>query len=221
MNLLKPTLLLVACSMGIACMSQEPVATKSLSLTVAPTLMVLPTKRIGAEGAVQYAWGQWSVGAQLALPFEKWHDDFARVRYARLGAELLRYKRDALWLRPYVGFRINYTIRQMADTNGGTYASKNPAGLFQYAGASVASPIFAAALKGGFEVSLGKRVFLDYSTGAGIRIITTTYTNVERAAPDQMLRENFPPSYKYEGRYTKFHLSGGLRLGYRLWRRSK
>jgi hypothetical protein len=222
MNLRVLVWLFVFCSAAESGHCQKPVAKKSFSLLVGPTALPKPAEGIGAEAGVLYTIGRWAADAEVAVPIKVAHDDFSRVSETRLGVEVIRYAKRSSWARPFLSLQANYTFRQMTDTNGSTYESKNPRGVFHYGKAFITSPFFSSTLNGGLELPLGKRLFVDLSVGAGVGITTTTYENVEQTFPSDysnMERRYFslPPVYKYEGSFAKFHMSGGLRFGYRLY----
>jgi hypothetical protein len=171
---------------------------------------------------VQYNKGRWGALAEVAYPLDKSHADYATIRFVRLGAEVKYYAHNGQRERGYVSLQSNYSHRQMTDTNGNMFFSKTARQWLQFNRAAVSSPIFSAALKAGVEYAVTRRLFLEYFVGAGVRVISTSYSRLESIAgsggPNLTSWGDFTPPYRYEGSYQKFHLTWGLRLGYVLKR---
>lgn len=68
------------------------------------------------------------------------------------------------------------------------------------------------------EIYITKNLFIDAFTGAGVRIISTSYKDVKNATPSFFHQAidlgGFIPVYRYEGVFTKLYLTTGFRLGY-------
>jgi hypothetical protein len=103
----------------------------------------------------------------------------------------------------------------MTDTNGNMFFSKTARQWLQFNRAAVSSPIFSAALKAGVEYAVTRRLFLEYFVGAGVRVISTSYSRLEGISESggPSMRSAIP-QYRYESSSQKFHLTSGLRLGY-------
>lgn len=218
MKLHKPVLLLIFCCFTLVCYCQKQVPHKSFAVLLSPALLRAPEVRHGLQAGIAYNRRKWSLGAEAALPFRKLYVDYASIKYMRLGLELKKYVTKDLPDKMYVSIQTNYAIRQMADTNGNTFLSKKPRGIFSFSKASVSSPVFSSAIKVGMEIRLWKNIFWDVFSGVGVRIISTSYKGVENASPSFFdgAKEwfDFTPVYRYEGTFTRLHLTTGIRLGY-------
>ncbi len=218
MRLYKFVLLLIFCSLTLMGFSQKKMPDKTFSVLLSPALLRAPETQWGLQTGIAYRWRNWSVGAEAALPFRKSHIDYAKIKYIRLGMELKHYSYNEPLFKVYMSLQNNYAFRQMIDTNGNTYTSKNPPGVFRFSKASISSPIFSSALKFGAEVPITKNLFMDAFAGFGIRIVSTSYKNVENTTPGSFFRAidccTFIPVYRYEGTFTRLHITTGFRLGY-------
>jgi len=217
-KLYKFVLLLILCSFTLMGLSQEKPHDKTFSVLLSPALLRAPETQWGLQTGIAYQRPKWGVGAEAALPFRKSHIDYATIKYLRVGLELKYYAYNDHSGKIYISLQNNYALRQMMDTNGNTYTSKRPLGVFRFSKASISSPIFSSALKFGAEVPITKNLFMDVFSGAGIRIVSTSYKNVENTTPGSLFRAidccTFIPVYRYEGTFTKLHLTTGFRLGY-------
>lgn len=211
-------MLLIFCSLTLIGFSQEKARDKTFSVLFSPALLRAPETQWGLQTGVEYQWRDWSVDAEVALPFHKSYIDYAKINYIRLGMELKHYVYNDPLFKVYISMQNNYAFRQMIDTNGNTYSSKNPPGVFRFSKASISSPIFSTAFKFGTEVYITKNLFMDEFIGVGARITSTSYKNVENATPGSFFRAidccTFIPVYRYEGTFTRLHITTGFRLGY-------
>lgn len=218
MKLHKPVLLLIFCCFALICFCQKQAPDETFAVLISPALLRAPEIRHGLQAGIAYNRKKWSVSSEAALPFRKLYVDYASIKYMRLGLELKKYVTKDLPDKMYVSLQTNYAIRQMLDTNGNTFLRKNPQGIFSFSKASVSSPVFSSAIKVGMEIRLYKNIFWDVFSGLGVRIISTSYKHVENASPSFFNEAkdwfNFTPIYRYEGTFTKLHLTTGIRLGY-------
>lgn len=173
------------------------------------------------QPGVQIWLQHWSVLAQLAFPVSK-PTEFASRHYLRTSLEVKRYfKIRASDMAPYLSLEGTYAQRSFVDTNGGAYFKGPMRSRYSYSNAAIRSPIVTGAVKGGLEVELGRRFFIDVFAGAGVRSINTTYNQVrdEASDPYSWIEVFHGPrsAYRYEGQLVKLHGTIGFRLGYTLW----
>lgn len=213
MKLYKFFSLVIFCFFTLAGLSQE-IPGKTFAVLISPALLRAPETQWGLQTGVAYSRKKWSVGIEAALPFRKSYLDYAKIKYMRLGLEFKSYGYNVSPAKIYVSLQTNYAVRQMLDTNGNVFLSKNPRGVFSFSKASVSSPVFSSSIKVGIEVQVYKNLFLDVFSGTGVRIISTSYKNVENTSPSffNEAKEwfDFTPVYRYEDTFTKLHLKPGL-----------
>jgi hypothetical protein len=214
--------LVLFCAIGAFGYAQDSVYRRSVSLVLSPATLRAPGIKLGLQAGVQYNKGRWATLAEVAYPLDKSHADYAVIRFVRLGAEVKYYVHNGQRERGYVSLQSSYSHRKMTDNNGNMFFSKTARQWLQFNSAAVSSPIFSAALKAGVEYALTRRLFLEYFVGAGVRVISTSYSGLqglrESGGPSRTDWGDFTPPYRYEGSYPKFHLTLGLRVGYVLKR---
>lgn len=144
-------MLLIFCSLTLIGFSQEKARDKTFSVLFSPALLRAPETQWGLQTGVEYQWRDWSVDAEVALPFHKsyialpFHKsyiDYAKINYIRLGMELKHYVYNDPLFKVYISMQNNYAFRQMIDTNGNTYSSKNPPGVFRFSKVPSHHPFF-------------------------------------------------------------------------------
>jgi hypothetical protein len=197
---------------------QQQPSDNSLSLLVSPALLRAPGVQMGIQAGLQQEWQHWAVNVEGALPLDKRYYDFSKIKVFRLGFEVKRFMIPSSDAKLYLSLQLNHTIRNLTDTNGNTFASNSDSGWVRYDRALVEAPISTAALKWGIQFRAGKRLLFDSFAGLGVRYLVTTYKNVEGktggSPPNNTDWADFTPQYRFEGRFTKIHITMGMRIGY-------
>ena len=204
------------------CQEKEPLQ-RQISFVIAPTILNIFAAKLGVQTGLGFAGSKWGGTIEAAFPIdsERRMNRVLESRYVRLGAELKKFIVFDSKMHVYLSLQTNYAIRKVTDSLG-AFASKDSAKYISYDRADYSSPIFSNAIKLGVEEFVGKRFVVDGFFGIGIRTISTEYSNVVNPQPSVFTSRpyhNRPPIFRTEKSFTRLHLSGGVRLGYLLWRR--
>ncbi len=194
-------------------------STSRFSVFFSPALFV-PVS-VAVQGALQYRMSkQWSLLVEAAFPaFYPQSETYERINYFRTGAELKYRAGKVKNLNRYLSLQTNYLFRTLFDRDEGVVHRKT--GEFVYEGATIKSPVLSNALKIGFEAPVSKRFFADAFLGMGLRIIFNEYesknfrlTNIDPPKNNFVLLPE--EAWRFDYTLTRFHFTGGLRLGLRL-----
>lgn len=189
-----------------------------LLLTTGPAVLRVPKIQWGIQPGIQLQNKSWAFGAEVAFPFYKKDRLFASVKYVRWGAEIKKFLSNEEGSSSYISVQAQYSLRHFTDTNGGHFFFKGPTDRYNYTSARINSPLLAVALKGGYQLAIGKKWMLDFSTGLGIRTIYTRYHAQNVTPARDNLFDSFQevPAYRYNKTVSRLHLTTGFRLAYRI-----
>jgi hypothetical protein len=189
------------------------------SVLFSPALFV-PVS-VAVQGGLQYRMSRrWSLLAEVAVPtFYPQNDAYEEIAYKRTGLELKYRASKFKSSKGYLSLQANYLFRTLIDREEGVVHRKN--GEFIYEGATIKSPVLSNALKVGFEAPVSKRFFADAFVGMGLRIIFNKYESKHfRLTSAEPPKDNFDllpeEGWRFDYTLTRFHFTGGVRLGLRL-----
>jgi len=159
--------------------------------------------------------------AEVAYPTFYPHNDYEKISYWRGAVEWKFYSSKPQVSGKYYAVRAAYLHRQLVDSNEGVVHQKD--GEYHYNEATIKSPVLSLALIIGKEFrAKNKKFFTDVFAGAGVRRLFNHYTAKDlRLTSLDRPKDNFDWLFPEEGwRFnyplTRFHLTAGLRFGWRL-----
>ena len=191
-------------------------SSSKVSFLFSPALLVPSTA--AAQGGVQLRLGKrWSLLAEGAFPvFHPQNTDYEKVSYWRTGLEVKHYLSMQKTVR-YISLQNNFLFREL-ENGDGVYYSRTQ--TFAYTNAVIKSPVLSSAIKLGLEVPLGRRIYFDLFTGAGLRWIFNKYKTetalVTSIQPNKQDFFKYDDAWAYNYTLTRIHLTAGLRFGIRL-----
>jgi hypothetical protein len=203
--------------------AQKATQENKWAVSLSGALIPLPVQDFGIQPGVAYKINnRLSVLTELTFRVGKKDNPDSEAldkRYFRIRSGLrynLSGKRKIL--NPYIGLQCSYAFRKFTDVKYGFYYDDLPGdSVYFYDKAEINSPVATLSFQWGALLYLGEKFSLDLFTGAGLRFINTTYSNVEN--PVKGFREIprdeiFITAYKYSGSVVRPHLEAGVRLIY-------
>jgi Protein of unknown function (DUF3575) len=196
-----------------------------LGVAVSPAILNLTSNRIAVQAGGEYGFKQrWSILTDFVLGLKK--DPPANVsdeKFFRLKPELRYFLSDRkAYSHAYLGLQLSYSGRSWKDRDGSYFEEKlYEDSAITYQSASVKSPVFTASIQGGTVIPIGENFGLDFFAGFGVRIINTTYSNVQGTGKTYALRPickvmfSPDPAWLVNGTVTRPHFNMGFRLIYR------
>jgi hypothetical protein len=190
------------------------------AVVISPALF-MPVS-VAAQAGIQYSINKHcSFLAEVAYPTFYPKNDYEKISYWRSSATLKFYALKPQASRSYYAIQAAYLYRQLTDDNDGIVHRKD--GEYRYDAATVNSPVLSVALIIGKELNgKGHKFFADIFTGAGIRHLFNKYTakNLRLTSldrPKDSFEWLFPEEgWRFDYPLTRFHVTAGLRLGWRL-----
>jgi hypothetical protein len=193
---------------------------KYFSISASPVVLYLPGLASGVQTGVHYYFKEhWSASSELAFPFSQ-HEDSSQMnpKYVRISIELKYFKRKhSNKSSSYVSISSFIIRRSFEVQRGGVYYKERDTVSYQYNRAKVSSPVFTITPKLGFEINLN-RIKIDMFAGAGLRIIATSYKNVQgvNSVPSiESICKIFPspdPAHWFNETLFRPQFSAGFRL---------
>lgn len=144
--------------------------------------------------------------------------NYADEKYLRIKPEVKYFFSRTKEFGDYVGLQVSFTKRNFTSKYGYYYDHLPNDSVTYYDQARISSPIITASIQFGCLVSIGDAFMLDFFMGAGIRSISTEYTEVINSHVDQIMEHGwhmgFDPAYNYSGNQIRFHPNFGIRILY-------
>lgn len=194
-------------------------------VAVSPTILNITSNRIAVQVGAEYGFNErWSILTDFVVGLKK--DPPTNVsgeKFFRVKPEIRYFLSDRkAYSHAYLGLQVSYSGRNWKDEDG-SYFEEN---LFEdsaitYQSASVRSPVFTASVQGGTIIPIGENFGLDLFAGFGIRIINTSYSNIQGTGKTHALRPictvmfSPDPAWLVNGRVTRPHFNTGFRFIYR------
>ena len=201
---------------SVSCFSQQ--TARKISVTAAPAILY---NKLVFQPGIQYSSKKWAVGGEVSglrakkMSFDKGY----WLRFQAEGKRFLNYEEDVKF---YFSFQTAYSIRNFVTNDSGYYyvgSFGSDTGAY-YSSAKIHSPVLSFAPKFGFELFMGKKWYLDMFGGIGVRYIFTKY-NAQNVRPATFVRGfrdwgyAHESSWRFNNTQSRFHLTTGLRLGFR------
>jgi hypothetical protein len=190
---------------------------RKISLLISPAVFV-PVS-VAAQAGIQWRLSNnWGLVLEGAYPtFYPKNTEYEKIKYWRAGVEVKRYLVKKKTSR-YLSFQNNLLFRELTNNEDGVYYTKTQ--TFAYNNAIIKTPVWSSALKIGIEAPLGKRTYFDLFTGAGLRMIFTTYKTetalLTSIQPTEQGLLKFDDAWIYNYTLKRIHLTAGFRFGIRL-----
>ena len=176
---------------------------------------------MAVQGGFQYRMSKkWSLLLEAAIPaFYSQSETYETIDFWRTGAELKYTAGNSKNSKRYWSLQTTYLLRTFVDKDEGLVHRK--AGDYVYEGATIKSPVLSNALKIGIEAPVSKRFFADVFVGMGLRLLFNKYESKRfRLTSTEPPKDNFvllpEEGWRFDYTLTRFHFTGGLRLGFRL-----
>lgn len=123
----------------------------------------------------------------------------------------------------YAGISLSYSARSWKANSKGNYWEGKfyQDSAITYQSAALRSPVFTSAAQLGTLFTIGEHLGIDLFLGAGVRVIRTTYTDVQGAGktysvfPKCKIMFSPDPAWWVNGTITRFHCHAGLRFLFR------
>ena len=180
----------------------------------------------GLQVGVEYQIKErWRLLTELAIPLAKDKDNgFSNVNFFRIKPEI-RYSltEKEYGVNFYTGLQFSYVFRNWKDINSGCYFEDEfyEDSSITYSSASINSPIYTSSAQIGALINIGGHFCFDLFTGMGVRVINTSYSDVQNTGkvfslqPKCKIMISPDPAYWVNGNITRFHFNTGLRFLYR------
>lgn len=190
------------------------------SISASPVVLSLPDISSGLQTGIHYYFKEnWSASSEIALPFSK-HEDSLRTdkKYFRLGLELKYFKRTySDKSSTYIAISSFFIQRSYEAPKGGVYYKEKDPFSYEFNKAKISSPVFTIVPKFGVEINVSP-VKVDLFAGAGLRIVATSYKNVEGLNSMSSIKricKIFPspdPAHWFNETLFRPQFSAGMRL---------
>lgn len=189
-------------------------STSKVAVVISPALFV-PVS-VAAQGGVQLVLSRrFTLLAEGAYPlFEPDNTEYQNINYWRAGLEI-RYQLRRKTFKRYLAFQSNYLFRELVNTTGGNYFTRDR--TFAFSNARIKSPVLSTALKLGVELPLGRRTFFDVFAGGGVRMVFTRY-DTKTALPTSIEPEKqgffkFDNAWLFNYTMLRPNITAGIRFG--------
>lgn len=194
------------------------------AFALSPAIVQAPRLRCAVQLGMEYPLSpRLSLLTELAfLPVPGTVDSgFLHNRYFRIRPELRYQLRSDRQSETYIGAQFGIAFRKWKDLAGGGYFEKNNADtMMSYDHAAVNSKVATITFQFGRKFRLSERLWADFFSGLGLRMVFTSYSEVEGAAAAPVIRaicRIIPapdPANAYNGSVFRLQTNMGFRLLY-------
>ena len=197
--------------------------------TFTPALIPMPSGgQFGIQPGVEYSFNS-RVSLLNEITFQTGKKEIGdstalNKKYFRIKTEL-RYHipgRNSR-LKKYIGIQGTYSFRSFRNEKHGYYYDNLPYdSVYYFDKAQIYSPITTFSLQFGFILSDGKRIAADVFAGTGLRLVNTSFAEVQNLRQDRRVQNPWwftaTASYQKNGWLSDLHLNAGVRFMYRFGR---
>ena len=196
-----------------------------LGVGVSPTILNITSNRIAVQVGAEYGFNErWSILTDFVVGLKKNPPtNVSDEKFFRVKPEIRYFLSDRkAYSHAYLGLQVSYSGRSWKDGDGSYFEEDlSEDSAITYQSASVRSPVFTASVQGGTVIPIGENFGLDFFAGFGVRIINTTYSDVQGVgkmqAPRPVCTVMFSPdpAWLVNGTVVRPHFNTGLRVIYR------